>query len=81
MDRQGDRQRKKALTLVLVGVILPLLLIPFLTNYKPDAGWWGNLMNLKVAFGTAIAVPYRFILAFCIFLIFLGIRQLDLLKQ
>jgi|MudIll2142460700_1097286.scaffolds.fasta_scaffold908426_1 hypothetical protein len=76
-----DRQRKKALTLMLVGVILPLLLIPFLTNYKPEAGWWWNLMNIKVAFGTAIAVPYRFILAFCIFLIFVGVRQLDLLKR
>ena len=73
--------RKRASVLILVGIILPLLLIPFLINYKPEAGWWQNLMNLKVAFGTAIAIPYRFILAFCIFLIFMGVRQLDLLRR
>jgi hypothetical protein len=76
-----DRQQKTALTLVLVGIILPLLLIPFLTNYKPEAGWWWNLMNIKVAFGTLIAVPYRFILAFSVLLIYLGAWRLDLLKR
>jgi hypothetical protein len=36
----------------------------------------GGAVNLKVAFGTSIIIPYRFILAFCVFLIFLGVRQL-----
>ena len=76
-----DRQRKKALTLMLMGVILPLLLIPFLTNYKPEAGWWWNLMNIQVAFGTLFTVPYRFFLAFSVLWIFLGLWRRDLSKR
>ena len=73
--------RKKAIVLILVGVIVPLLLIPLLSGYKAGAGWFSNLMNLKVAFGSALALPYRFVLAVAIFLIFLGVRRLDLLRS
>jgi hypothetical protein len=73
--------RKKAYILILVAILVPLLLIPFLSGYRAGAGWFSNLMNLKIAFGHAFAIPYRFPLGIAIFLIFLGVRQLDLLKH
>ena len=73
--------RKKAIFVVLIGIIVPLLLVPFLSGYKADAGWFSNLMNIKVAFGSVVAIPYRFVLAIAVLLIFLGVRQLDLLKH
>jgi len=76
-----DKSRKTAYTFILAGIIVPLALIPFLSGYKADAGWFSNLMNLKVTFGSALAVPYRFVLAFAVFAIFIGVRQLDLSRQ
>lgn len=76
-----NRPQKRACILILVGTIVPLSLLPFLSGYKAGAGWFSNLMNLRIAFGPAFAIPYRFVLAIAIFLIFLGIRQLDLLRS
>jgi hypothetical protein len=70
-----------AFTFILAGVIVPLLLIPFLTGYKADAGWFSNLMNIKVAFGPILAIPYRFVLALAVLAIFLGVRRLDLSRR
>jgi len=76
-----NSSRRNAYILILAGAIVPLALIPFLSGYKADAGWFSNLMNIKVAFGSVLAVPYRFVLAFAIFAIFLGVRQLDLSRH
>lgn len=76
-----DKSRRAAYTFILAGIIVPLALIPFLSGYTADAGWFSNLMSLKVTFGSALAVPYRFVLAFAIFAIFLGVRQLDLSRH
>ncbi len=76
-----DKARKRAYILILVGVLVPLFLLPFLSGYRAGAGWFSNLMNLRIAFGAAFAVPYRFVLAVAIFIIFLGVRQLDLLRR
>jgi hypothetical protein len=73
--------RRKALLLILVGIIVPLLLLPFLSGHKAGAGWFSNLMHLRIAFGASFAIPYRFVLAIAIFLIFLGVRQLDFLRS
>jgi len=73
--------QKKAYILILVGMLVPLLLIPFLSGYKAGGGWFSNLMNLKIAFGHAFGIPYRFVLGIAIFLIFVGVRQLDLMKH
>jgi hypothetical protein len=72
-----NKSRKVAFTFILAGVIVPLLLIPFLSGYKADAGWFSNLMNIKVAFGSVLAIPYRFVLAFGVLAIFVGVRLLD----
>ena len=76
-----NTSRKAAYTFILAGIIVPLALIPLLSGYKADAGWFSNLMNLKVVFGSALAIPYRFVLAFAVFAIFLGIRRLDLSRR
>jgi hypothetical protein len=73
-------RRRKAYILILVGILVPLLLLPFLSGYKAGAGWFSNLMNLKIAFGPAFGIPYRFVLAVAIFFIFIGVRQLDFLR-
>jgi hypothetical protein len=72
-----NKSRKVAFTFILAGVIVPLLLIPFLSGYKADTGWFSNLMNIKVAFGSVLAIPYRFVLAFGVLAIFVGVRLLD----
>jgi hypothetical protein len=72
-----NKSRKMAFTFILAGVIVPLLLIPFLSGYKPDAGWFSNIMNIKVAFGSVLAIPYRFVVAFAVLAIFVGVRLLD----
>jgi hypothetical protein len=76
-----NKSRKVAFTFILAGAIVPLALIPFLSGYKADAGWFSNLMNIKVAFGLALAIPYRFVLALGVLAIFLGVRQLDLSRH
>jgi hypothetical protein len=76
-----NKSRKTAFTFILAGVIVPLLLIPFLSGYKVDAGWFSNVMNIKVAFGSVLAIPYRFVVAFAVLAIFVGVRLLDLSRQ
>jgi hypothetical protein len=74
------RPRRMPYILILIGILVPLFLLPFLSGYKAGAGWFTNLMNLKIAFGPAFGIPYRFVLAVAIFLIFIGMRQLDFLR-
>ncbi len=69
--------QRKAYILILVGVIVPLALLPFLSGYHTGSGWFSNLMQLKISVTAAFAIPYRFILAVAIFLIFIGVRLLD----
>jgi hypothetical protein len=75
-----DRLRRRAYILILVGIIVPLIPLPFLSGYKAGAGWFSNLMNLKIALGASFAIPYRFVLAVAIFLVFVAIRQLDFMR-
>ncbi len=76
-----DKPRTVAYAFIIAGVIVCLVFIPFLSGYQAGAGWFSNLMNLKVAFGSTVAIPYRFILAFGLLAIFIGIRQLDYSRQ
>jgi hypothetical protein len=76
-----NRLRRRAYILILIGIIFPLSLLPFLSGYKAGAGWFSNLMNLKIALGLPFAIPYRFVLAFAILLIFVVLRQLELLRH
>jgi hypothetical protein len=73
--------RRGPYILILIGIVVPLCLLPFLSGYKAGAGWFSNLMHVGIAFGPSFAVPYRFVLGIAIFLIFLGIRRLDLMRS
>jgi len=71
------KQTKTGLLLVAIGVAVPLLLLLITTGYKPDVNVFVNIFNLRITIYEPFIVPYRFPLAFCIFLIFLGIRKLE----
>jgi hypothetical protein len=71
-----DKKRKTPYVMIMLGVLIPLTLLPFLTNYKPGGGWFNNLMHIEVAFGP-VAFQYRFPLALGLYLIFAGIWMLD----
>lgn len=63
--------------LIVAGVVIPLALLLITTGYNPDASLFANIFSLRIPVCEPLMVPYRFPLAFCIFLIFLGIRKLD----
>src|SRR5512144_3105120 len=71
------KERKAGLLLVIIGVVVPLLLLLITTGYNPDVNVIVNIFNLRLTIHDPIIVPYRFPLAFCIYLIFLGIRKLE----
>jgi hypothetical protein len=71
------KQKRAGLLLIAIGVILPLLLLLLTTGYNPDASTISNIFSLRIPVYGSLVVPYRFPLALCIFLIFLGIRSLE----
>ncbi len=86
LEHSMDKQKRTGIILILIGVLLPLLLLLVTSNYDPKAGLLFNIVHLEIvikgiqikALGwTRIAIPYRFPLAACIFLLFLGIKVLD----
>lgn len=68
---------KSGFFLIAAGVVIPLALLLFTAGYNPDANLVTNILRLHIPVHGTFAIPYRFPLAFCIFLIFLGIRKLD----
>jgi hypothetical protein len=66
------KQKKQAVIIMCVGAVIGLICLPFLSGYEPGKGFVTNLFSLKV-FG----IPYRFILALALLIIFAGIRRLD----
>ncbi len=78
------KRKRTGVILILIGVLVPLLLLLFTSNYNPDAGFFFNILHLEIVIKvwgrTGIAVPYRFPLAACIFLLFLGIRAIEQAK-
>jgi hypothetical protein len=75
--RTKPRRKTLGLALVAMGVLVPILLLLFTSGYNPEASIITNILHLRIAVGRVFAVPYRFPLAFCIFIIFLGIRELE----
>jgi len=71
------KQKRAGLLLVAIGIAVPLLLLLITTGYNPDVNFFVNIFNLRITVYDPFVVPYRFPLAFCIFLIFLGVRKLE----
>lgn len=75
---------KKGLTIIAIGICIPLFLLFFVSGYDAGAGFFKNLMNLKIMiniFNKDIGVPYRFILAIGIVIVFIGIRAIDMKER
>ena len=91
-----DRERKIGIVLISFGVLLPLILLPFVSGYEKEKGFVQNLFNVGIvvkdkkqidAGDTFLSIltrivpgrlPYRFVLAFSVFLIFAGIVKIDI---
>ncbi len=71
-----DEKKKKALILISIGVLLPLVFLFFTSGYIAEAGFIKNLLNLKIMinlFGKTIGIPYRFIVAAGVIIVYAGI--------
>lgn len=67
---------KKALILISIGVLLPLVFFFFTSGYSAGSGFIKNLLNLKIVvnlFGKTIGIPYRFIVAAGVIIVYAGI--------
>ncbi len=76
------RNKRIGIVLIVVGIVLPLAFLAFTSGYKEGAGFINNLFSLKITIvfseKTTVGIPYRFILAFGMVLIFLGVRSIDM---
>jgi len=90
-----DREKKTGVVLIILGVFIPLILLPFVSGYEKEKGFIQNLYNVGIAIkekrqadakDTILSfldriipgkLPYRFVLAFCVFLIFAGVVKID----
>ncbi|MCX8111116.1 MAG: hypothetical protein N3D15_07690 [Syntrophorhabdaceae bacterium] len=71
-----DQKKKKAIILILIGVLLPIVFLFFTSGYMEGAGFIKNLLNIKIVinlFGKTIGIPYRFILAIGVIIVYAGI--------
>jgi hypothetical protein len=93
------RERKIGAVLIIVGICLPLVFLPFLSGYEKDRGVIDNFLRIGIvikkekpisadetarssaARALPVRFPFRFILAFSIFLIFAGFVQIDLIRR
>jgi len=82
--------------LIIGGICLPLIFIPFLSDYEKDKNMIQNILKIGIVLkkekqGTGAAaasstfskiipdkLPFRFVLAAGIFLIFIGIVKIDI---
>lgn len=62
---------KPAIMLIVVGALIGLAPLPFVTGCTSGAGFFANLLAIKIWL-----IPYRFILALGILLIFVGIKRI-----
>jgi hypothetical protein len=67
-----SKRKKRGIIVMCIGVFVGLACLPFLSGYQPGQGFITNLFSLKV-----FVIPYRFILALAVLILFAGIRMLD----
>jgi hypothetical protein len=94
-----NREKKTGVVLIIIGICLPLIFLPFLSGYEKDKGIIENFLKIGIVIKKEKPVsvdtigpsstmkilptrfPFRFILAFGIFLIFSGFVKIDLIKR
>jgi hypothetical protein len=67
-----SKRKKRGIIIMCIGVFIGVAFLPFLSGYQPGQGFITNLFSLKV-----FVIPYRFILALAVLILFAGIRMLD----
>jgi hypothetical protein len=76
--------KKMGIILIVAGICFPLAMLAFVSGYKEGAGFINNLLGLKIMVNISeklkVGIPYRFLLAFGVLLVFFGIRCFDLAK-
>jgi hypothetical protein len=90
-----SRGRKIGIIFIILGILIPLLSLLRVTGYDRSKGIIKNIYNVSVVIIEEKSTespskmtkfipkrfPYRFILALGVFLVFIGIRRLDLSKK
>lgn len=87
-----ERAKKRGLIFIIIGVLIPVVLLFRVTGFSPQKGIVHNIyaVTIKIHDNTNIhrdssgilrfvphRVPYRFIVALGVFLVFLGIRDIE----
>lgn len=70
---------KKGIIFIVIGIIIPIAFLFFTSGYQEGAGFLKNLLGLKInvkVFGKNIGVPYRFIVALGVIIVYIGISIL-----
>lgn len=70
---------KKGIIFITIGIIIPLIFLFFTSGYQEGAGFLKNLLGLKIyikVFGRNIGVPYRFIVALGVIIVYIGISMI-----
>jgi len=80
-----DRRKQTGIILIVIGVLLPLVLLLFVTGYQQGSGFINTLFTLKIQITVSdkykFGIPYRLFVAFGVAMIFIGIRCFDLAKS
>jgi len=82
MQKKGykvTQKTKKGLIFITIGILIPAFFLMFVSGYDPGAGFIKNLLNIKIVvhiFKKTIGIPYRFILALGVIIIYVGINAI-----
>jgi hypothetical protein len=101
-----DPEKRIGIILIIIGLLIPLAALPFVTGFSKDKGFYGNLYDvgidiwkdtnhktpsqpvkstnktnskIRITWSMLIPtrIPFRFILAPTVFLIYIGIIRID----
>jgi hypothetical protein len=75
--------KKIGIVLIIIGICLPLALLPFITGFKEGAGLYNNTFGIKIVVtfaGKPVNIPYRIFVAMGVAFMFMGIWCIDMAK-
>ncbi|MCX7966821.1 MAG: hypothetical protein N2596_09375 [Syntrophorhabdaceae bacterium] len=67
---------KKGIVFIVIGIIIPLIFLFFTSGYEAGAGFIKNLLALKIYIRISdknIGIPYRFIVALGVIIVYIGL--------
>jgi hypothetical protein len=75
--------KKIGIVLIIIGILVPLALSPFITGYKEGAGLYNNIFGIKIVVtlaGKPVNIPYRIFVAMGVAFMFMGVWCIDMAK-